>query len=98
MMPVKNLEELRKTLFLENWRLMPMQFDVPANSQILGQIAYSAGIEAILYPSVKTHKKALAVYPENFINSEAFIEIAGTVAETVINTKIDKDTYKNFLP
>ncbi len=63
---------------------MPMQFDAPANSQVLGQIAHSAGIEAILYPSVKTNKKALAIYPENFLNSDAFIEIAGSVAETVI--------------
>lgn len=98
MLPVKNLEELRKTLFAEDWRLMPMQFDAPANSQILGQIAHSAGIDAILYPSVKTNKKALAIYPDNFLNSDAFIEIPGSVAETVTHTRIDKDTYKNFLP
>ena len=77
---------------------MPMQFDAPANSQVLGQIAHSSGIEAILYPSVKTNKKALAVYPENFANSDAFIEITGDVAGTVVHTRIDKNTYKNFLP
>lgn len=98
MLPINNLEELRKTLFAEDWRLMPMQFDTPANSQILGQIAHSAGIEAILYPSVKTKQKALAIYPENFINSDAFIKITGPVSETVIHTRIDKDTYKNFIP
>ncbi|MDR3491867.1 MAG: RES family NAD+ phosphorylase [Gammaproteobacteria bacterium] len=98
MLPIKNLSELRKTLLLENWRLMPMQFDVPANSQVLGQIAHSAGIEAILYPSVKTNKKALAIYPENFADSDASIEITGNVANTVLHTRIDKNTYKNFLP
>lgn len=97
MLPVRSLNELRETLFAENWRLMPMQFDVPANSQILGQIAHSAGIEAILYPSVKTRKNALAVYPENFRNSEAFIEIKGNIAESVVHKRIDKDKYKNFL-
>lgn len=97
MLPVKNLKELRETLFAENWRFMPMQFDVPANSQILGQIAHSAGIEAILYPSVKTRKNALAVYPENFRNSEASIEIKENVAESVVHKRIDKDNYKNFL-
>ncbi len=45
MPPVKNLQELLNTLFAANWRLMPMQFDVPANSQILGQIAQAAGLE-----------------------------------------------------
>lgn len=98
MRPVKSLTELQKTLFAENWRLMPMQFDAPANSQVLGQIAHSAGIEAILYPSVKTNEKVLAIYPDNFHNSDALIEIKGTVAETVIHTKLDKNTYKNFLP
>jgi len=97
MLPVKSLKELRETLFADNWRLMPMQFDVPANSQILGQIAHSAGIEAILYPSVKTNKNALAVYPENFLNSEAFVEIRGDVAESVLHKKIDRDAYKDFI-
>lgn len=59
MRPVKTLKELRDTLFREDWRLMPMQLDVPANSQVLGQIAYAAGIEGILFPSVKTGKKIL---------------------------------------
>lgn len=98
MPPVKSLEELQETIFSDEWRLMPMQFDVPANSQILGQIAYSAGIEAILYPSVKTNNHALAVYPENFHDSDAYVEITGSVAETVIHTRIDKNTYKTFLP
>ncbi len=98
MPPVKGLDELHKTIFAEDWRLMPMQFDVPANSQIIGQIAHSAGIEAILYPSAKTNKNALAIFPENFHNSDSFVEIVGSVAETVIHTRIDKDTYRNFLP
>lgn len=97
MLPVKNLKELQDTVFSDEWRLLPMQFDVPANSQILGQIAHSAGIEAILYPSVKTNKTALAVYPENFIDSDAYIEILGSVADTVINTRVDKNTYKNVV-
>lgn len=97
MLPVKSLKELRETLFADNWRLMPMQFDVPANSQVLGQIAHSAGIEAILYPSVKTGKNALAIYTENFRGTEAFIEIKGSVAESVIQRRIDKDNYKDSL-
>jgi len=98
MQPVESLEKLRKTIFAEDWRLMPMQFDSPANSQIIGQIAHSAGIEGILYPSVKTNKRAIAIYPENFINSEAFVEIKGNVADTVRDKKIDKNTYKKYLP
>lgn len=98
MPPVNSLSALLKTIFAEDWRLMPMQFDTPANSQIIGQIAYSAGIEAILYPSVKTNKNVLAVFPENVHDSDSFVEIVGAVADTVMHTRMDKDTYRNFLP
>lgn len=98
MFPVESLEMLRETIFHENWRLMPMQFDSPANSQILGQIAHSAGIEGILYPSARGKKRAIVIYPENFKDSDAVIEIAGEVANTVVNTRLNKDTYKCFLP
>lgn len=98
MLPVKSLKELLNTIFAENWRLMPMQFDTPSNSQILGQIASAAGLEGILYSSVKTNKNSLVLYPQNFSVSEAFIEIKGRVAETVNNKRIDRLTYKNYLP
>ncbi|KTD52628.1 RES domain protein [Legionella quinlivanii] len=98
MPPVKNLQELLNTLFTANWRLMPMQFDVPANSQILGQIAQAAGLEGVLYHSTKTKKPVLAVYPQNFNYSDSFIEIEGRVAKTVEHTRIDKNTFTNYLP
>lgn len=97
MLPVSSMGELMRTFLREDWRLMPMQFDVPANSQILGQIAYEAGIEGVLFPSVKTKKKNLAVYPENFKDSDAYIEVRGDVAASVVGKRIDKDTYKKYI-
>lgn len=73
---VKNLETLMKTLLEPNWRVMPMQFDIPANCQIFGQMVAHAGIEGILYPSKFTGKKCLAIFPHNF-NSESFIAVDG---------------------
>ena len=66
-------------------------------SGCLGQIAYEAGIEGVLFPSVKTKKKNLAVYPENFKDSYAYIEVRGEVAASVVDKRIDKDTYKKFI-
>jgi len=59
------------TLLLEsflapNWRKEPAQFDIPANSQIFGQLAHQAGIDGILFRSTKTGKKCLAIFPSNF--------------------------------
>ena len=45
MMPVHNTRELLSTLLREDWRIMSMQFDIPSNPQILGQLAHAAGIE-----------------------------------------------------
>jgi len=96
--PVASLEELMKTLLLPNWRDKVMQADIPANSQILGQIAYQAGIEAILYPSTKaSNKKCLAVFPGNFAQSLSYIEIVGSCPEVVKNKRIDENSYRNFI-
>jgi len=98
LLPVHNLNELYNSIFVENWRFLPMQFDAPSNSQIIGQIAHSAGLEAILYPSSKNNHLALCIFPDNFKDSDACIEIVGEVANTVLDKRIDKETYKNFLP
>ncbi len=97
MMPVRSETELRDTLLREQWRIMPMQFDIPANPQILGQLVYTAGIEGILYPSVKTQKKCLVVYPENFRQTDSYIEIDGVTPKSVTHNRIDKNTFNNFI-
>lgn len=57
-----------------------MQFDIPANCQIFGQLVANAGIEGILYPSKFTNKKCLAIYPQNF-DSESFVKVEGDAPE-----------------
>lgn len=97
MLPVHNTKELLSTLLREDWRIMPMQFDIPSNPQILGQLVHAAGIEAILYPSVKTQKKCLVIYPENFQRSSAYIEVEGDIPLDVVYGRIDSDTFNNFI-
>ncbi len=94
---VKNVKELVQTFLSPNWNIMPAQFDVPANPQILGQLAHAAGIEAILYPSVKNTNQCLVVYPDNFKNSDAYVELEGDISELVVNRRIDQNTYQNYI-
>ena len=68
------------TLLLESflsssWRKEPAQFDIPANSQIFGQLAHQAGIDGILFRSTKTGKKCLAVFPPNFGSGSSSLEV-----------------------
>lgn len=94
---VKTIHALRKSLFDPNWRFIPMQLNIPANSQILGQIAHAAGIEAILYPSKMSNKnKCIAIFPNNFIQSSSFIEIEDD-SPIVVDRRIDSNTYINFI-
>lgn len=98
LLPVNSLNQLYDSIFIGDWRLAPMQFDTPSNSQVVGQIARNAGFEAILYPSVRNKHPSLCIFPDNFENSDSYIEIIGTVADTVVDKRMDKETYRDFLP
>ena len=97
MRAVNTPEELRETILRQDWQIMPISFDVPGNSQILGQLAHAAGVEGILYPSTKNDKKnCLAVYPEN-IKEDSFVEIIGSIPKTTIFRRLDKNTFNDFI-
>lgn len=89
---VQNLDSLIDSLLEPNWRAWCMQFDIPANCQIFGQLVANAGIEGILYPSKFTKKKCLAIYPQNFC-LESFIVLEGDTPEEVLVTRLDAITW-----
>src|SRR3990167_631060 len=73
---VRSYEELKDSILQDNWRELPARIDIPANSQIFGQLAHTSGVEGILYPSkMSDSKKCLAIYPKNFINSTSYVSI-----------------------
>ena len=72
---IKTVPVLTEALLIPHWRLWPMQFDVPAASQILGQLVADAGIEGILYPSKFTSRECLAIFPQNFHATDSFVEL-----------------------
>lgn len=92
---VKSLEELRLSILKDNWREMPMQVDIPANSQIFGQLAYASGIEGIVYPSkMSSKKKCLAVFTENFKNSSSYVKIQdGDLTDNIAYHELNSETY-----
>ena len=94
---VHSLGQVMKTLLDPNWRFFPMQWDVPANPQIFGQMVMDAGLDGIVYPSVLTGKTCLAVYPQNFTSSASFVEIDDPVPADIVRKRIDATTFKDFL-
>ena len=69
------LDTLYDSMMRPDWRQMPNFLGVPANSQILGQMAKMAGVEAIKYRSVHSNRFCLAVFPENFAYSPSRITL-----------------------
>ena len=59
-------QDLLDTLLGKDWRMPPTIGDVPANSQIFGQLIYQAGIEGILYPSSLNWERLLGNISEQF--------------------------------
>ena len=56
--------QLHDAALKHNWRLLPVQFGLPAPSQTLAELIRAAGFEAILYRSTKGSGKCLAVVPD----------------------------------
>ena len=93
---IRTVDLLLDSLLEPKWRAMSMQFDVPANCQIFGQLVASAGITGILYPSKFSKKKCLAIYPQNF-DSESFVAISDDSPQGVIS-RLDAKTWGNLKP
>ncbi|MCH8075173.1 MAG: RES family NAD+ phosphorylase [SAR324 cluster bacterium] len=80
------------------WKEFPTLFSVPSNSQILGQIAWLAGIEAILYKSIRGTGRCLAIFSQNFINSPSFIELDDATPPGInLINRLDKSSWESLI-
>lgn len=98
--PVRIIQKAKMLLkhFLEtNWRVLPQQFGVPANSQVFGKLIYDCGFEGIVYPSTRGPGDCLVIFPKNLQNSSSYIEIATDYPHGVGFPRLDAKTYLNLL-
>ena len=83
---------LQRQLLLRAWRMVPTQFELPANSQMLRPhgVGDCAGIHGILYPSVRNSpQKCLALFPQNWARSSSVVEVMDAVPDAARLTRID---------
>ncbi|MBN20374.1 MAG: hypothetical protein CL678_03725 [Bdellovibrionaceae bacterium] len=85
--------QLKETLLTPDWRDWPMQFDVPANPQIFGQLLTAAGIQGILYPSKMTGRDTVAIFTRNFENSDSWVEYEDDLLVSAVPKKIGASNY-----
>lgn len=91
---IKTADELLKMLLHPDWRQIPSNSDVPANSQIFGHLVYIAGIEGIMYPSKFTEKLCFAIFPRNFVSTDSFVELDDETPHEKVPIKIDASNWR----
>ena len=94
---VTNIRDLKFTFMRPDWRSLPMQFGIPSNPQIFGNLLRNAGFEGVLYPSSKGNESCLAVFPENLTGSDSFVELADATPAGVSNIRLDANTWRDFI-
>lgn len=92
---IRTVSKLVDSLLDPNWRLWPIQFDVPVASQIFGQLVAEAGIEGILYISKFTGKNCLAIFPQNFEES-SFVKLDDDAPVEIKSRRLDVKTWNEM--
>jgi hypothetical protein len=92
---ITTLNQLRAGILETNWRGLPINFGIPANPQIFGKIVKDAGVEGIVYPSVRGPGICLVVFVENLLE-DSFIKIACRVPPSVTTHILSKDTWERM--
>ncbi len=94
---ITTVSKLVDALLAPDWRVWPMQFDVPVASQIFGQLVADAGIEGILYTSKFTGKDCLAIFPQNFEEvSGSFIKLDDEAPAEIKTRQLDAKSWKEL--
>ncbi|MGH7327846.1 MAG: RES family NAD+ phosphorylase, partial [Polyangiaceae bacterium] len=90
----RTADELLNILLAPDWRVNPMQLDVPAPSQIFGQIAAASGIEGILYSSKFTGSDCLAIFPSNLVASTSYLQLDDATPHPRVPTRVDSSNWQ----
>jgi len=87
---------LQNEVLRKNWRVTPVQFGLPAPSQILAGLIHDAGFEAIRYPSSKSNSACLAVFPGNLDNAKSYVKLSDPAPAEVEFARLDMDTAEHL--
>jgi hypothetical protein len=69
-------KQLHDAAAVHNWRVLPIQFGLPAPSQILSELIRAADFEAVAYQSSKSGGTCLAVFVDRLAPG-SYIELSG---------------------
>jgi hypothetical protein len=91
---VRSPAALHRLILSPLWRVTPTQFELPAPSQIFGELVQSAGYEAMTYQSSRGGAQCVVIFPVNLAVSGSFVELKGTYPHQVELPRLDRDTWQ----
>ncbi len=94
---INSVHVLYDNLLDPRWRLQPMQYDVPSNSQIFGEVLCEAGIQGIIYPSTKGSGECLVVFPSNLLAPDIYVEVVPPAPAELKLTRLDWTTWRELI-
>lgn len=83
--------ELYRTALEFNWRQGPVQFGLPAQSQVLAEFIRAAGFEGIHYKSSKGPGQCIALFPDR-MQDASYIELADSSPPEVRYRRLDLES------
>ena len=92
-------EVVKSFFFNEHYPVWAAWLDQPAPSQLFGHYCKLAGVQGILYPSVRNKtKNNLVVFPDNLIESDSSLKLIDDLPFVKEDRRyIDKTNYQNFI-
>jgi len=84
-------KQLYDMVIVQNWRMLPVQFGLPARSQILAEMIRAADFEGIMYKSTKGPGRCLAIFPDK-LDDASFLELADATPPGVKFNRLDQQT------
>jgi hypothetical protein len=91
---VRTSRQMIQSIMISSWEAWPVHFDVPANSQVFAAMVVEAGFEAILYPSIQSGKRCLAIFTRKLTHSTTRVALH---ADRPANIEFAEITSENCL-
>ena len=93
---VRSARVLLATLMAQDWRYLPTQYGLPANSQIFASLLREAGFEAIRYRSVRGGRNCIAVFPD-MLSGASEVHLTDAAPPTASVTVLNSETWEKLI-
>lgn len=95
---IPNCEMLKASIFDPNYEQWDFWLEQPSPSQWFGHYVRLAGIQGLIYPSVRTKSgHNMAIYLDQFEDSQCFIQLSDENFVQKDQVKVDSTNYLSFI-